>query len=185
MSKRWPKEREELLARCVAEGLTSGETAARIGEGVSRSAVISAARKLKLQWRNAHRGSRRPQRKGLGEGNDARVGHAAPDISRRAHASSKRKSADQNIECGKIAPAVPLLLAGESIEGALWLPLAALTAGQCRFPYGEGDAANYLFCAAPALPVKPYCGCHWSATHYTKVFSRSLREAHLFSCEAA
>jgi GcrA cell cycle regulator len=43
----------------------------------------------------------------------------------------------------------------------LHVSLAALEAGQCRYPYGDGP---FTFCGCQALPGKPYCPPHHMLT---------------------
>src|SRR6185295_4211256 len=52
MSQLWPEARSELLKELWAKGLTASQIARRIGEGITRSAVLGRAHRLDLATRS-------------------------------------------------------------------------------------------------------------------------------------
>jgi hypothetical protein len=147
----WTQERDALLAYCIEAGFNSREAAERIGGGITAPAALNRARELGLEWKAVRRA------------------RGASFLSR---LSSLRKPE------GSLARQ-PVKERMINADGALWLPFALLSSGQCRYPKGDGEEMR--FCAAPALDKKPYCACHWKAAYYKTVFSGGGRNADLMS----
>jgi hypothetical protein len=54
-----------------------------------------------------------------------------------------------------------LSFAAKAAPGYAGKPLLKLKFGQCRYPIGDGDPADYLFCAAPTLSAdSSWCTFH-------------------------
>lgn len=129
----WTDDRVDLLTRLWAEGLSASEVARRLG-GVSRNAVIGKLHRLgRLRGRPS-----RPRRLD------------APPRTSKARtleaASAPRSRRLPNLR-PEPPPAGPLV------------PLTALRAGRCRWPYGDPKADGFGFCGAHA-PRGPYCPAH-------------------------
>ncbi|MGH6970339.1 MAG: GcrA family cell cycle regulator [Caulobacteraceae bacterium] len=133
----WTPYRTAALARDFAEGLSCGESARRLG--VSRAAVIGKRQRLGLK------------RRAGGEADPGLTGQALGGWMR--WRGVPRAPADD--------PAPEIFAGGPDDPAAK--TLAALEAGECRFPLEPTQTeASWAtrFCARPALAGGPYCAGH-------------------------
>ncbi|CAN7640959.1 GcrA cell cycle regulator [Phenylobacterium sp. LjRoot219] len=139
----WTDDRVATLKRLWIDGLSASQVAARLGGGVSRSAVIGKLHRLGLTGPRIAAVRPAPKQR------PAKRSPAAP--SRWALRSHGRPTA-QTPE-----PVV--------VEHGLVRNLRSLGRGDCRWPLGDPQAADFSFCGRPARPGSPYCASHNRAAH--------------------
>ncbi|MEW6121627.1 MAG: GcrA family cell cycle regulator [Pseudomonadota bacterium] len=153
----WTREREDMLAAWVAEGLTYRLIAGRFAEhgfSVSRNAVIGKAQRMGLTSFVPPGSRRAPATFAPRKPPVAKVSAkpAAPPSPPRAEPEPIR------------APASPAPVRHLSAVAAhprlLWL----IPPGGCHFPVA-GEGAQTLFCADPAREGRPYCAHHHHIAH--------------------
>jgi GcrA cell cycle regulator len=132
----WTTERIEQLRHCVGTGLTCSQIAAEIG--VTRNAVIGKIHRLGLSPTRPAGGSpscpprtRRPRRRLL-----RLFGAEAPNL------------------------AVDAVAAAAPIESAHRCSLVEIGHDKCRWPFGDPQQADFVFCGNDALRGFSYCGGH-------------------------
>lgn len=133
----WTQERVELLKRLHNEGLSASDIAARLKNGLTRSAIIGKIHRL-----------------GLARGN--RV------ILKPAKRPLVKKDRDRTAVELAARPALHLVAMPLPVETrpASVVKFADLTAGQCRFPFGRPGTAEFGFCGAPSIFGGSYCLHH-------------------------
>jgi GcrA cell cycle regulator len=141
----WTQERVEMLRTLWAEGLSAARIAIRLGD-VSRCAVLGKVYRLKLPSR-ATRVQFKP-----GVRRQPLCLPLAPSP-RHRRPSLKRRPFLRLI----VNPAPPL---PELPPPAKLLPLLALGADQCRWPYGEPKTPGFGFCGRECVPGFAYCPGH-------------------------
>ena len=143
----WTAEDEQRFARCVADGMSSGQAGAELG--ITRSAAIGKAKRMKLTWDRARGEVQqrrvRPKRRG------PPAWHQPP-----AHAV--------RTEPVKIVTGDPAEIPERQRKSIL-----DLGNEHCRWPYGDVGTPDFFFCGAPEADCsggQPYCRAH-SAIAYS------------------
>lgn len=151
----WTPDRCAKLAQMWADGLSGREIAEFFGNGLSRSAVIGKAHRMKLPGRDGESLRLTSRRKAR---NEARG---------RRQAAVNNQTARQS---PKVAPwpakrLAPLPMPQEGPKSPSAVTLDALDANRemCRWVYQEGGAT--LFCGCKTVP-----GTSWCPSHHAKVF---------------
>ena len=139
----WTDERITTLKADYAEGYSCAQIAARIGDGISRNAVIGKVHRLGLEKpANVMK----------------RVAARAPRVSRPRVQTSRQRHipgtnrfyeavsnpAEINLRCVEIVPRN--------------LTLMDLEPGDCRYPYGD---ETITFCGHPKMQPTSYCVSHF------------------------
>jgi len=168
----WTKERVELLTKLWIEGLSASQIAAKLGEDVSRNAVISKAHRLGLTHGEAKRvrtpRSRKPR---------------SPDPAPTDQASSHDEPTPVSMPPTPVAanepPAAlpaPLPIRGEAVaprsEG---VTIMELREGVCRWPLGDPSTPEFRFCGARANTGLPYCTHHAQIAYQPATERKRLR----------
>lgn len=147
MSHGWSGEREALLRKLWAEGLSAAQIAKQLG-GVSRNAVIGKVHRLGLAGRatpsrrvrprqHPHRGCLTLQR--------ARAHEVALVVSANEHAAAVARSRE-------LAPVL--------MENGRPCDVHALNESTCRFPIGDPADSDFGFCGRGVLGSGCYCADH-------------------------
>lgn len=149
----WTAERMATLAKLWGEGLSCGEIARAMGEGLTRNGVIGKAHRMKLpvrlstsRYANIKKRDlavvpvgRQPRRKPPAKLGNGKVARTAAEIAD-AKAYAREQGSLRRKEVPQAAPdSVPV-------------SLLDIGAAQCRFPLWAMDAprgAEKLFCGAP------------------------------------
>lgn len=142
----WNDEKIELLKKLWAEGLSCSVIADRMGDGLSRNAVIGKVSRLRLPGRDVK------VRQSIG-------GKKGAKVMRKRHQEAKR------IASGKPPSAVAALFKAEpfvsrdipQVPESQRKVLDDLGERDCRFPYGDGP---FTFCARPKVTGLAYCEDH-------------------------
>lgn len=136
----WPHDVVDELRRLARLGMSARLIAEALPGAYSRNAVIG-----KLSRIDQAPGRPKPKPRPGKNGRAARAGLITA-IRRQA-----KKAA---------AAAVELPIAGQAAPGFTGKPLVELNAGDCRFPLGPTAAPVLLFCGAPAIEGRAWCGYH-------------------------
>lgn len=140
----WTDERIALLKDCWESGMTASQIAERLGEGVSRNAVIGKAHRLGLKARPS------PVKGGEEEAaspvTPPATAEAAPAVRTETpvRAEPARPAAKKPAKPGKSARTT----------------LLDLSEKVCKWPIGHPGEADFHFCGKASQPGFPYCNEH-------------------------
>jgi len=148
----WPKEHDEVLRTCIAQGLSASRASAvinaRFRTSYTRNAVIGRKSRLGLVG-DFRRPENEKPRKADGIASRTRAW-------RKPHVI-KRKPKSAEVEAMPVLD-LPALCCADVTP---WnLSLLELKEGQCRYPYGE--RTPFTFCGHPAFGKTSYCGPHYA-----------------------
>lgn len=131
----WTDERVSLLKQLWGEGKTAAEIAKILG-GVTRNAVIGKAHRLKLSGRVS------PIEQNTRE---ETVKAREANTNRPVRAPANRNAPP---------PPMPEYVPGKGVK------LVELRERHCRWPLGDPQDENFMFCGCDALAGLPYCDYH-------------------------
>jgi GcrA cell cycle regulator len=150
----WTDERIETLRSLWENGLTASQIAEKLGEGLSRNAVIGKAHRLGLKARPS------PVK-----GADSAA--AAPAASSPKPAAPKPAPAPKAATPAASAPAAPAAVAPRPaprvvvpVTGSGKTSLLELSDKVCKWPIGHPNEVDFHFCGKPTQPGFPYCTDH-------------------------
>jgi len=136
----WLPEKMELLRMLWDEGLPASAIAERLGDGVSRNAVIGKAHRLELEPRPSPvKGAETAPADGEAPSTDG----SAPKP-RRARPRAK-----------------PIKVVRTT--------LLDLSDKVCKWPIGHPGDVDFHFCGAPSNPGFPYCGAHCAVAYQAQM----------------
>jgi len=159
----WTSEAIDQLRVLWSEGHSTAEIGRRMG--ISKNAVVGKAHRLSLPARPS------PIR---------REGAARPGPVRRSPTPARpslpplRRLEAAPVPSASVAPRpapVPAATAPAKAPSAVVRPFPRTNAPSCCWPLGDPGTPEFRFCAAEALPGKPYCTEH-AALAYVKVRDR-------------
>jgi GcrA cell cycle regulator len=151
----WPPERVELLKKLWAEGLTASQVAARLGDGISRNAVIGKVHRLGLSGRQSVQRSSAPRpRRPRQPSHPGRPtsGQAAVAVKPQARPQPRPEPEPQPIRLVEIPKS----------ERVSILMLSDKT---CRWPLGDPGSEDFCFCGHTPKAGLPYCEYHASLAY--------------------
>jgi len=174
----WTKERIARLKARWSAGATAKEISKELAHGISRSAVLSAIRRLGIERLSPY-GGRRGRRKKHGNHNKARDGRVKKAVAGKAGRRSTRaaspssapspaplpddahlpawvRNAKPYVDDPRVDADVPLRQRRSFLE---------LDSSTCRWPVGDPCRPDFFFCGAPAREGKPYCAAHWARSY--------------------
>ena len=160
ISPAWTEERIDQLKALVADRLSASQIAEQLGSGLSRNAVIGKAHRMGLCLRTPAECLAYPRVSlakpaKLAKPPQRMMAKLRPRPARTPLWVSRREAA---------AKSEPKPLPRSPIPGTpLHLPLLALKAHHCRWPYGDGP---FTFCGCTHIEGSPYCESH-DADAYT------------------
>ena len=162
----WPDERVEVLKTLWMDGLSASQIAARLGDGITRNAVIGKVHRLGLSGRGsptrvAKPRARRPRQpsapKKMATGSDA----FKPKVS--LARVQKREPAPEPIRLVDIPE-------GERIG------ILGLTDQTCRWPLGDPGTEDFCFCGHTPQVGTPYCDYHAEIAYQPAGDRRRIRK---------
>jgi|GEM_PF-1741017 len=144
--KGWTEERVTILRQCVAEGLSAGQAASKLG--VTRAACTGKATRLGIRFRSAAGGIATRKVAGV----------ASPGQTlKRADPSSVKVARGQVFPMPETRALPPLREVKTSVEPRPWLTRKF---GECAWPV-SGEGADVFSCCAPVAQIDPpYCAAH-------------------------
>ena len=153
----WTDDRVDHLRELWSKGLSASQIAARLGDGVTRNAVIGKAHRLGLEGRPS------PIR---GGGSGIRV--------RRRTRKPLLPSHPQTVTEAERALR-PRIADLSPSEPALEIPTASIRKGigrstgpRCLWPFGDPGDPDFRFCGHVAHPGRPYCAEHCAVAYINK-----------------
>lgn len=141
----WDEDRTEKLKTLWAEGLSASKIADKLGENITRNAVIGKASRLKLKGRATSQ-RRKPTVKRVPANNRPRT-------------AKPRQSAWQQHLAGLPAELPPAIVE-QPVPLHQRRTVETVEAHDCRWPIGDPQDADFHFCGAKKLEGLPYCECH-------------------------
>lgn len=145
----WNQERIELLRALWEAGLTASQIAERIGDGVTRNAVIGKAHRLGLTARPSPvKGPARDE-----NWEKSKVASQIEETSRPAAAAQARPQPGR---------------AGGG-DGHARVTLLDLSEKVCKWPIGHPGEADFHFCGQPSQPGFPYCREHCAVAYQAQL----------------
>jgi GcrA cell cycle regulator len=151
----WTDERIETLRSLWEKGLTASQIAEKLGEGLSRNAVIGKAHRLGLK-------SRPSPVKGGDTAAAASVAAPAPKAAAPKPAPAPKPAAP--VAAAPAAPAAampkpaPRVIA--PVTGTGKTSLLELSDKVCKWPIGHPNEVEFHFCGKPSQAGFPYCTDH-------------------------
>lgn len=146
----WTDERLEQAKAWVADGLTSREIADRLGEGVSRNAVIGKLRRAGVQCGGGRRcgpaPKERPPKKVKAKPPKPKSKHFRFGFGARAQSPVPLKATPVK------EPAPP--------PEVMMLGILQLGPTTCKFPIGDPRNVDFGYCGHKRQGTSPYCEYH-------------------------
>lgn len=156
----WTNERVDLLKKLWGEGLSASQIALRLGQGVTRNAVIGKVHRLNLSGRapQAHSSAPRAPRKAREPSHPGRP-NVRPSLPMAGSIALKAipRVAVQPRPISLPEPK-PLRLADVTKGGNI--TILHLSDKTCRWPIGDPGAAGFCFCGHGPREGSPYCEYH-------------------------
>jgi GcrA cell cycle regulator len=173
----WTEERVELLKKLWTDGLTASQIAAKLGQGVTRNAVIGKVHRLNLQGRAT------PQRNPSERTATRRATREPGTASPRSHTSPSMPTAGATALKSYIQPQArvqplpepkPLRLVDLPKDGRI--TILHLSDKTCKWPIGDPTHDDFCFCGHGPRDGSPYCEYH-ARIAYQPAQERRLRRA--------
>jgi len=171
----WTTARVEVLINLWTDGHSASVIAAKMGDPITRNAVIGKVHRMglagrrvavRLSYPSINRGPWSDERKALEEKRRA----ALPKKAKKTPAPRVRVKVSRPPEFNP-DPRNLDLGAWDELADSKPVSLLELEAGMCRWPIGTDSP--YLFCGCQVIPGKSYCG-----THVERARSKFVRADH-------
>jgi len=171
----WTEERVEQLKRLWLEGLSASQVAAKLGDGITRNAVIGKLHRLGLSGRGSptrvsRPRTRRPRKPSAPRKVSARSSSDGAGSSSSGRAGGAARPASRP----EVIPE-PILL--ENIPQSERIGILDLTEHTCRWPLGDPGTEDFCFCAKTPQAGTPYCDYHASLAYQPANERRRPRKA--------
>jgi GcrA cell cycle regulator len=148
----WTETRVQVLRQCHSDGMSGGEIARELGDGITRNAVVAKIIRLGLPKRVIVKRKTRQLRHGIG---NVRITLNTP----RKPRQSRQEGQGMAFHALGVSqppgltdlPAIPTPASAVDIFG--------LTSTTCRWPLGE-PGRDMLYCGAAKDDAVPYCRFH-------------------------
>lgn len=151
----WSDERIASLVQLNAEGLSSSEIAARLGDGITRCAVIGKLQRLGIA--SAYSPKAGPKTPKEDKPRIIRAKKRTEPVEHRVVSRFRVNGSGLVIIDTTESDVAPLRCVDVT---PLNIPLLDLEDGQCRFPYGGDDGIPYTFCGHPSKDGSSLCVPH-------------------------
>ena len=156
----WTEEAIERLKALHAQGLSGSELAARLGAGLTRSAIFGKLHRLGLTGGKSAATQRQSSR--LAARNNARAASGLPASGPPKFNFARVKVPRKRARAAAASSDGFPLSDGPLLPPSLEIGILDIHAGQCRFIAGEGG----LCCGHPVLE-----GSSWCPAHFRLVFA--------------
>jgi GcrA cell cycle regulator len=157
----WTDERVELLKKLWTEGLSASQIAGRLGNGVTRNAVIGKVHRLNLSGRVQQQRVAQPRqpRKQREPSLAPRAGGSMPSMPTAGSSALKpMMRAETHIRPATIPEPQPLRLVDLSKDGRV--TILHLSDKTCKWPIGDPGSEEFCFCGHGPREGSPYCEYH-------------------------
>jgi GcrA cell cycle regulator len=156
----WTEERVELLKKWWAEGLSASQIAGRLGQGISRNAVIGKVHRLNLSGRAqpqrtaAPRAPRKPRE-------PSHPGRPAVPPSLPTAGTAALKPLPREVVAPRpTAPPEPQPLRLIALPKGGRITILQLSDKTCKWPIGDPGSEEFCFCGHGPRAGSPYCEYH-------------------------
>ncbi len=147
----WPEERVEILKKLWLDGLSASQIAAKLGDGITRNAVIGKVHRLGLSGRGSPNRVSKPKTRRPRQTTTARPARTIGNTAINAQTVVTPKPRLQPI-------AEPIKLA--DIPKGKRIGILGLTEKTCRWPLGDPGTDDFCFCGQHPRDDGPYCDYH-------------------------
>jgi len=157
----WTDERVELLKKLWTEGLSASQIAGRLGNGVTRNAVIGKVHRLNLSGRVQQQRVAQPRqpRKQREPSLAPRAGGSMPSMPTAGSSALKpMMRAETHIRPAAIPEPQPLRLVDLPKDGRV--TILHLSDKTCKWPIGDPGSEEFCFCGHGPREGSPYCEYH-------------------------
>jgi len=157
----WTDERVELLKRLWTEGLSASQIAGRLGNGVTRNAVIGKVHRLNLSGRVQQQRVAQPRapRKQREPSLAPRAGGSMPSMPTAGSSALKpMMRAETHVRPAAIPEPQPLRLVDLPKDGRV--TILHLSDKTCKWPIGDPGSEEFCFCGHGPREGSPYCEYH-------------------------
>lgn len=169
MNEKWSHELKEQLKQFWGEGLTSSEIARKLGNGISRSAVIGKAHRLHLA-RRAPTVERKRHNIKAGDRPLARPSLVPGDRKTAAQPSLAPIKAKKSVE-----PAPLLRPHALRTKDGDRITILNIGPQMCRWPIGDPREEDFHFCGHRHANEGPYCDYHASIAYQPLALKRKYQ----------
>jgi GcrA cell cycle regulator len=152
----WPPERVELLKKLWAEGLTASQVAARLGDGISRNAVIGKVHRLGLSGRQSAQRSSTPRPR-----RPRQPSHPGRPMAGQAAAAALKLQPRPQPRPEPEPQPIRLVEMPKSERVSILM----LSDKTCRWPLGDPGSEDFCYCGHAPKPGLPYCEYHASIAY--------------------
>lgn len=150
----WPEERVEILKKLWIDGLSASQIAAKLGDNITRNAVIGKVHRLGLSGRGSPTRVSRPRTRRPRQ----------PSAPRRVATSGNAALKPQPALVTRREPAPePIHLV--DIPKSERIGILELTEKTCRWPHGDPESEDFFFCGQTPSDGTPYCEYHASIAY--------------------
>jgi len=153
----WPDERVEILKQLWIDGLSASQIAAKLGDGITRNAVIGKVHRLGLSGRGSPTRVARPRTR---RPRQPSVPKRMPTDGNAALKAKPSASPARDLE-----PALQPIRLVDIPEGER-IGILSLTDKTCRWPLGDPGSDEFCFCGKNPQEGTPYCDYHASVAYH-------------------
>jgi GcrA cell cycle regulator len=157
----WTEDRIAILKAGWEGGLTASQIAERLGEGVTRNAVIGKAHRLGLEAR--------PSPVKASEESAAAPAAAPPAAAPPAAAPAPPPAPDVAVSPSSAAIAKPAARPARKASKVARVTLLDLSEKICKWPIGHPGEPDFHFCGKPVNPGFPYCIEHCALAYQAQL----------------
>lgn len=168
----WPDERVEILKQLWTDGLSASQIATKLGDGITRNAVIGKVHRLGLSGRGSPARVARPRtRRTRQPSAPARTAKPMP-----TQGSAALRSREKPAPARRAEPAPEPIRLVDIPEGER-IGILGLTEKTCRWPLGDPDSSEFCFCGKTPQDGTPYCDYHASVAYQPAGDRRRTKKA--------
>ena len=164
----WTEDRVAILTKLWMEGLSAAQIAVKLGEGVTRNAVIGKVHRLKLSGRakpaSATHRTRTASRTGR---------HSVSRRSGGGGSSRRRSISAPVIGATALSPSLDVSALAARRAEEIYVPpekrigILGLTEKTCKWPIGDPLLEDFHFCGHDSEESGPYCKFHAKRAFHT------------------
>jgi GcrA cell cycle regulator len=154
----WTEDRVELLKKLWTEGLSASQIAGRLGNGVTRNAVIGKVHRLNLSGRAPQPRTAAPRPRRARE--PSAPGRPMPSMHSSAGATALKPMARAEIVPRPMPIPEPAPLRLVDLPKGGRVTILHLSDKTCKWPIGDPGAEDFCFCGHKPRDGSPYCEYH-------------------------
>jgi GcrA cell cycle regulator len=156
----WTDERVELLKKLWEEGHSATQIAIRLGQGVTRNAVIGKVHRLNLSGRAQPQRSASPRVRKTREPSAPGRPTAPLTLATQGNAALKPMPRPMPVERSLPLPEPKPLRLVDTSKGDGRITILQLSDKTCKWPSGDPGSDDFCFCGHKPREGSPYCEYH-------------------------